>query len=421
MKNFPHQFAKIEKLTNALRTADQLISDGAEFHRDSVFGRQLAVDGVYTFRGIGSVEQKLQEESEKPRSRRGTETAAREMRRFLLLSGFIRQEEDGNSFNVSDKGRELLDTNSEALKMFLWRESMLDLALKDETGSVSHPYRLLVRIVAESPGIETSKLLLALEARDDSEEEYQRIVELAALTSDEIVASLGIGQSNAKNAVKVLPSIAHQVGDIERKANRSYPRATTVVTEDAIEPLAAITTLAQSVAHTPTPVGNPVNADNIASTPEFSEKSAHPFDLSAAIELRNKRTILHQEIVRSLAVLLESLNFNLFEYPYDCLATKDDVVVLAEVKTLDGTISDERKQAVRAVGQIKSYAYFDVPEELKEGQLELVVAFSERPTDPILDFLAEQGISTAWIETAGNWQLFRSADGITNITGETFG
>ena len=421
MKNFPHQFARLDKLSNALRTAALLIDDGADFHRNSIFGRQLAVDGVYTFRGDGSVEQKLQEESQKPQSRRGTETAAREMRRFLLLSGFIGETDDGTSFNISKTGRELLDSKSDALRMSLWRESMLTLELKDEAGSVSHPYRLLVRLVTEFPGMETSKLLLALEARDDSEEEYQRIVELVALTFDEIVAALGIGQSNAKNAVKVLPSIAHQIGDIERKANQSHPRSTTAVTEDAIEPLPAIPALAHSVAHAPTPLANAVSAEDIASTPEFSEKSLHPFDLSAAIELRNKRTILHQKIVRSFASLLESLKFSLFEYPYDCLARKDDFVVLAEVKTLDGTVSDERKQAVRALGQIRSYAYFNVPEDFKGGQMELVVAFSEKPTEPILDFLAEQGISTAWIENTADWQLFRSADGMTNITGETFG
>ena len=91
---------------------------------------------------------------------------------------------------------------------------MLALALPDQHGRVSHPYRILLRLVSDNPGIEIRKLMLAFEARDDSAAEYERVTDLIGMDFLALRQAIGVEQASAANAVKILPSIAVQVGDI---------------------------------------------------------------------------------------------------------------------------------------------------------------------------------------------------------------
>ncbi|MCB1471238.1 MAG: hypothetical protein KDK08_29640, partial [Rhizobiaceae bacterium] len=211
MKNFPHQFANIDRLTAALRTAVDTINAGREFGRDDVFGPDLARSGVYTFRGDGDLEENLAAEALKPRASRGTETAAREMRRFLILAGFIDHDEISDTYVLTPKGNELLATDNPTVISALWREAMLALELEDAEGNKSHPYRTLLRLVSDNPGIDNYKLMLAFENRDDSDAEYTRISNLLDLDFNQLIHAIGVGESKARNAVKILPSIADQV------------------------------------------------------------------------------------------------------------------------------------------------------------------------------------------------------------------
>jgi hypothetical protein len=252
-------------------------------------------------------------------------------------------------------------------------------------------------LVFDNPGIEVRKLLLALEARDDSAAEYRRITQLAGSDFDDIVCRLAVEKASAVNAVKIL-SIAVQVGDIMKSQNRAYPLAFPVIAEDGAEPATA-----KAAARGATPVrrkagSKPVTAATMAATPGYGEGGPTVVDLAGSIALRQRRTAQHQALVRRMAATLEAAGFTLHENPFDCLARRRRASLLIEAKTLDGSPTDERRQAERALGQIRGYAHFDIPDDTNAAGLRQIVLFSERPSDEMAAFLADNGIEVVWPE-----------------------
>ena len=77
-------------------------------------------------------------------------------------------------------------------------------------------------MVRRKPGISRAKCALALEATDDSPEELDRIVALAALNENDIRSRLGVSKSNWDNAKKVLPRFAEQLEDVVRRGDGTY-------------------------------------------------------------------------------------------------------------------------------------------------------------------------------------------------------
>lgn len=400
MKNFPHQYARLDKLTDALRVAASVIDIGDNLDDDAEFGEALARAGLYTDRTGGNVEQMLRRERQKPASSQGTRTAAREIRRTLQVCGFLLLESE---WRVTARGREVLGATGDAVLHALWRDAMLALALVDAGGAVSHPYRILLRLVSDNPGIESRKLLLALEARDDSAAEYRRVSRLADMKFDTIRQKLAISEANAANAVKILPSIAVQVGDLTKSLNLAYPLAFPVVAEDGLEPATA-----KAAARGATPArrkmgSKSVTAATIAATPAYGEVGDTMIDLADSIALRQRRTAQHQTLVRRMAATLEAAGFTLFENPFDCLARRRRIALLFEAKTLDGSPSDERRQAEKALGQIRGYAHFDIPEDVSDAGLRQIVLFSEQPSEEMVAFLKGNAVEVVWPE-GDAWQ-----------------
>ncbi|HEX8016558.1 MAG TPA: DUF262 domain-containing protein, partial [Flavobacterium sp.] len=224
MKNFPHQFNDLSKLFNALSEAQNLINKDIPLTDDN-FGEQLTKAGIYTYRNKSlSIQEYLESENQKPASSRGYLTVARDIRRFLELLCFISIEKVTKAGNLTNRGQDLLNTVDENIRKELWKNALLNLSLTTADGNVSHPYRILLRLVSIVPGIETSKLMLALEAEDDSETEFNRILHLAQNYSfTEISSIIKVTESMADNAVKILPGIAEQLGHIKRKDNLTFP------------------------------------------------------------------------------------------------------------------------------------------------------------------------------------------------------
>ena len=167
MKNFPHQFNDLNKLFNALVVARQLIENDTPL-ADENFGKQLAREGIYTYRNKTlSIGQYLEREQKKPASNRGYLTVSRDIRRFFELLGFIIVFPDKKA-RLSPAAKQLLGTESTDLRKELWKNAMLQLGLEGTGGEISHPYRILLKIVNTFPGIETPKLMMALEAENES-------------------------------------------------------------------------------------------------------------------------------------------------------------------------------------------------------------------------------------------------------------
>lgn len=390
MKNFPHQFNKLDKLTAALGVAQTLIGAAAPYNdaTGGTFGDALVQAGVYGFRDKTlSPAAALALEAQKPIRSQGSRTAGRDIRHFFELAGLVEQ---GPALTAL--GSDILAAgNNQVLRNALWREAMLRTVLH-ESGAPSHPYRILLRLVADRPGIEKRKLMLAFEAVNDGDAEYQRMLNLADSQFDQILVATGATGSSAKNAVKILPSIAEQVGDIRTVNGRSYAVVHAGFSEDSLlepETPADYESSAPGAATAFTP-------NNIAPIPNFAAAGPVNIDLAAAIALRNRRIVEHHNAVASIAAVFAAEGYTTFARPYDCLGYRAAAGgVLVEVKTLDGTRSDERRQAEKALGQLKGYKHYSVAAANKAPNFAEVVAYSAPPSETI-GFMAANEIHSAW-------------------------
>lgn len=388
MKNFPHQFNDLTKLYNALAVAKRLIRNNTPL-TDNNFGEQLTREGIYTYRNRElSVDEFLASEQLKPASNQGYLTVSRDIRRFFELLGFLTVLPD-KSARLSPAANQLLRTASVDIQKQLWKNSLLQLGLEGTDGEVSHPYRILLKLVNTFPGIETPKLMLALEAENDSEEEFERISNLAQRTIDEIIADTGTSEAMAANAVKILPGIAEQLNDIERINSRAFPIGHVSVTEDEISTEEDTTRRARASFRQAT-------IDDIARDPNLNVVASVSIDLADAIRIRQQRLAEHQEIVRQLAFLNAQYGFSLYEGKFDCLAIKDEYALLYEVKTILPTASDLEKQTVKGVGQLKYYKFSIVHKEMGYDTIIDALVFSMRPENAIIEFCNSENMDVIW-------------------------
>lgn len=122
------------------------------------------------------------------------------------------------------------------------------------------------------------------------------------------------------------------------------------------------------------------------------------FDLSSGISKRKKRTERHQDIVKLIALDLERSGYLLYENPVDCLAIKEkNNSLLFEVKTLDGSKSDERKQVQKAFVQLFYYEEFNV-KDYTEEKVEKIVVFEDKISDEHILFFNKNGIKVYWLD-----------------------
>lgn len=388
MKNFPHQFNDLSKLYNALAVAKSLIRNHLPLTDDN-FGEHLTRAGIYTYRNKDlSVDEFLYAEQQKPASNRGYLTVSRDIRRFFELLGFLVVLPD-KSARLSPAANQLLRTTSEDIQKNLWKNALLQLGLEGTDGEISHPYRILLKLVNTFPGIETPKLMLALEAESDSDEEFERISILAQKSIDEIITDTGTSEAMAANAVKILPGIAEQLNDIERIRSRAYPTGQVSVTEDEISTEEDLTRRARASYRQAT-------TDDIARNPNLNVVASVSIDLTDAIRIRQQRLAEHQEIVRQLALLNSQYNFSLYEGKFDCLAIKGEFAILYEVKTILPTASDLEKQTVKGVGQLKYYKYSIVHREMGYDAIRDALVFSMRPEIAIIEFCLSENIDVIW-------------------------
>lgn len=394
MKNFPHQFNNLNKLFGSLSAIRDLITENQPL-TDETLGERLLRNGVYTYRDKTlSIDQYLEIENQKEKSNRGYLTNARDTRRFLQLLGFLTLTEDRIGI-LSSNALLILASISEDDKRQAWRRSFLQVPLADNDGNISHPYRILVNLVQDRPGIDTSKLMLALEAKDDSHEEYNRILGLTQLGFEEIVASIGTTIPMARNAVKILPGIAQQLGDIERANNRAFPTNQITITEDEIatevpeiSPRGEIAQFRQ------------VNINTLAQAPQFNAVAPTYIDLTEAIRIRQSRHTLHQTIVRNIGQLCSTKGLDLYEGKYDCFATNNNQInSLFEIKTITDSKSDQEKQIVKGIGQLKYYKYSIVQNRMGiANNIQEYLVLSRKPHQELIDFCKQEQVNVIWYD-----------------------
>lgn len=404
MKNFPHQINQIPRLVSSLEVFRDLNVRNEDVLDDGILGYELARTGNYTFRGepIGEdLIQRIIQEQQKPRSNQGPRTAARELRRFFKLLGFI--DKDGVitplGTEVLSAGGNLEDPNVREI----WKQALRSVEILSENGRASNPYLIMLRLLNERPGIPSYKLSLALEAEDNTDEEFSRILALCDTEDWETVCQeIGASEHQIRNAIKILPSLAKQVEDVSVSDNSYYLandeeliNSEQQVQNGENEDLFSNQNSRLGRRH------RRVSSAEIATTNQDDESTnssgyTHTTDLSNAINTRRERTRRHHIIVRDFAEIIESYGYELIEDPMDCLALKEGSLgILSEMKTLDGSTEDERSCVRSALAQLLYYEQFESIELTNEAVQKFAV-FETEISDEHKYFLERYNCLVLW-------------------------
>jgi hypothetical protein len=407
MKGFPNQIADLTKLAKGMACLTRLVDAGANAKDDGVFGQALVRSGVA---GTGHtprpIETYIREQLAKDRSSQGFRTTARGLRELYRLMGFI--DDSGPDIDITRLGRRaatFANSPLEGEQVNFWRRVIRDLTHTDNQG-VSHPYLVLLRLVARRPGITRAMCALALEAKNDSPGELDRIVALAGASETAVIRQIGATKSNWDNAKKMLPKFAEQLKDIIRSGDTftiadSPGHADSVDTTEIPRRARAqrdsgVRAPRNSRAVTSTSIGR-------AGTVDRSDEVEIPLEVDPAavaegIRLRRDRLSRHNRIVQKLAEKLESGGAQLYEDPFDILALVATQGILVEVKTLDGTKEDERDRVRDALSQLLYYEGFVTEPIAGDAPIRKVACFEKKITTPHSTWLNGQGIAILWIE-----------------------
>ncbi len=416
MKNFPHQINRIDRLTAGLGVFAQLQEAGSSLADDGIVGQALAVQGVYSFRDKNTpLAQLLELERDKPESSQGTRTCARDLRRLFVLLGLLERPADAD-WRLTTRAADLLAVHEDTERRNeILRQALGELELRDEAGNVSHPYRILLRLVEERPGISGEFLGLCLEAEDDSEQEFMRLLELADSDDwEEVCQAIEVSSHQARNAIKILPALARQLGDIIQ-SERGYIREGQAAPQapPADRPGAGARVRARPRPISAAEIGNAGTSEKERDDPT-STIPLDPSAIQAAKEMTRARTIRHDRILHEFADALELAGYELFVGRFDCLGVGSELSVLCEVKTLDGTPDDELVQVRASFGQLHYYERFDIPIGVNRSTLKKVAIFESSISTEHQAFLEEPDCIVLWKEgdtftgTARGLALLRS-------------
>lgn len=412
MKGFPNQISSIAKITQALRIVSEAIDSEGQ-HDDDSIGELLLRNGVINpSPGHSGVDSYLELSRQKNPSNQSHRTAARGLKEILHLADLV--EMQNSELRLTASGHRLLEAFASDGSSGLtaeWKSVARNIQAFDSQGSVSHPYRVLLRMLVARPGTPRSLCALALEAKNDSEEELNRIIGLRDMSDEgEIRNTIGISKSNWDNAKKILPSIAEQVGDVARGQKGLY------VVEIGLNEDSAGYSGPTSYAGNTRSNSKLVTASTIATTktPIDSDEATSVAEtdlvsLADAIAKRADRSYRHNILVQKFTGRLKDQSMEIWEGVFDCLAVGQSVGILAEIKTLDGSHSDEIHQVRLAAAQLLYYERFDAPLLMSTVNKSLfkVAVFEQAPNQAHAEWLEGLDICCVWMSN----DAFSTTDG----------
>jgi hypothetical protein len=335
---------------------------------------------------------------------------------------------DGNPPQLTNQGIEVvnsIDNPFDEPAKSMWRNILLQMEHQGKDTPVSHPYQVLLRLVAKRPGITRAKCALALEAMDDSQEELNRIVALSDNTEEEIIAEIATTKTNWDNGKKVLPHFAEQLGDVVKTGNCFYLANDPGSGETDQESSDEVQAPSPRATRRPRSASE-VTANTIARAGTIEtfdeEEPSEPCEVAPeALERRlarlRDRLRRHNLIVQQIAQELETEGGTLFENPFDCLAVFDNHALLIEVKSLDGTEADEVSRVREALSQLLYYESFVTEPYVENDKIVKIACFESKIQDRHIDWLLGIGIITMWVDGEG----FTADDNAKAILEEHFG
>ena len=401
MRNFPHQVNQIYKIKGALQVVSQLATEGHDVGDDGVLGYAIARAGIYTFRNLlnpssRELEDAIQREQGKPPSNQGPRTFARDLRRTLLLVGLL-EHLQVSDWRVTSSGQRVLEISDppDPEATALWTDAVINLSLSDPSlGDTIHPARNMLRIVAHSPGVEKRWLAFALDMRDDSDAELDRVVALQRLPFGAALELVGAGQYMAANAVKILPSLLEQLGlmSIQEGMCTLTPSGLALIRAMQIPSIEHTLTIRQ--ARRGRTVVEPADIPEHPLTPTGQTRGIEDQLHSAA--LLGERTSQHQQLVRRVVNLLRTSGrvseIRVSDDAFDVLALSGvrPEVLLIEAKTLR---DDALLQARIALGQLLFYEFFDIRPIAAGRSIRKIVVFDSEPGQQAREFLAAYDVA----------------------------
>lgn len=428
MKGFPNQVADLAKIAKGMQTLARIVDAGQNAKDDGVLGEAFVRSGVA---GTGHhrrpIEEYIADQRTKPRANQSMRTTARGLRELFRALSLI--DDSVNPIAVTRTGQEaatFADTPMDAVQIAYWRKVIRNLRVVDAAGNLSHPYQVLLRLIAKKPGIPKQLCALALEAKDDSKEELDRIVAMANLPEDDAYRATGDTRSNWENARKVLPRFAEQLSDVillGPRNNRSYRIADApgaggeeaMLQDSSVAPRTPRSSRAVT-ADTIAAAGTAVDFDDIAAPTEVD-----PEVQAKAVAARRDRLRRHNLIVKNLAKRLTESGATLFEDPFDILALVTEYAILGEIKTLDGRLEDERDRVRDALSQLLYYEAFVTRPVAGEVAIRKIACFESQISDEHKDFLNTSQIGTLWVDGEGFAGDTLAVDFVKNLLEEMRG
>jgi hypothetical protein len=408
MKGFPNQVTDLSKLATGMREIVRLVDEGHNAKDDGILGEAFLRAGVIGKRNKAiSFDEYLEDQRQKNLSDQSFRAGARFLRELYELMEFI--DDSGAQVVVSDAGRQaaaFAGLPQDDVQTAFWRGVVQNLTKSEKGGPTSHPYQIMLHLVARKPGILRAKCALALEAEDDSSEEINRIVALAELPENEIIQKIGVTKRNWDNAKKVFPSFAEQLHDVVKikgafwladapgrdaapaDGGQRQPR------RHGAQGVRTPRTSREVTSETIARAGNSNEFNDVVISPTFDPEAA-----ADAIRKRTDRWNRHQAVLKALCGHL--VDARLLVDPFDVLALVLADGILVEVKTLDGTVADERDRVRDALSQLLYYEAFVTKPEVGEGEVHKIACFESRISEDHQRFLNGNHIGVIWKSNGG--------------------
>jgi len=234
------------------------------------------------------------------------------------------------------------------------------------------------------PGLSKPYAGLCLEARDDSDKEFNRMLKIARHSSPSETMNALAGAHMARNSVKILPSIAEQLGDVHDDRSRLF------ISERVADVLATEEGAEASVEAVQKLVRRPYAPRKRAAGGKRREPGAGETVMRSYEPDRvGARFNAHEDCLDRLSKLFPA-DVDRLQAIYDLL--------LVEAKTIR---NDARRQVRAALGQLFYYEHFDVA-PLHPGKEIRRLALTDRELGEDLQaFLTEHQIGLLWILESG--------------------
>ena len=398
---FPNYINRLQKLRSALQVARTL--DPSDLANDEIYGYALLEARVITSQSS------VQDLKQKPRANQGPITSGRGLLKMFQLLGMMKRKEE--LIHLTDTGTHIADTEGAAIsdeELDLWRASVLNLrfpheAFPEESIGVNfRPAHVMIAMLEEGP-LPGQGLAFAFAAANESPSEINKLRNLAAQWGDNQAQNLAEAASTTvnefRNNTKVFPGLLEQVGLIRRSDGWAY------VTTEGLAALGA----GQSGPPTSEPSprtarrtrSRPIDGNNPAAwTPE----PVDPKDAAERAYLRllriERANAAHEVALHLLNAWLQDHGFHTEQADYDILASRNNTLILVEVKSLSAT--NGRRQTISAIGQL-AYYYNGLTKHTPNTRSIIRLAFYDRePDDPdIRSVLKQEDIEMGWTNADG--------------------